>query len=108
MEIEAHRVAHAARHNFQVAAVGVDPENLRVFAGVRLADVARRADWNVELAVWTELDEFPAVWDIARKLVIDGDRRRRLVEIVLDVVVARDLLRGGHVERPLVELDAVR
>ena len=44
---------------------------------------------------------------VARQLVVDHDRRRRLVEVVLDVVVARDLLGRRHVERALVELDAV-
>ena len=61
IEVEAHAVAHAARDHLRLAASQVDPGDGRVQRGGRRADVARRADGNVELAVGTEGDELPAV-----------------------------------------------
>ena len=74
---------------------------------VRIVDVAWRADRNVELLVRPNGDEFPAVRLVLRELVVDEDRLRRVVEVVLDGVEARDLGQLGDVERALVELTAV-
>src|SRR5262249_17804645 len=108
MEVEAHRVAHATRHDLRTAAVEVDPADVRVLFGIGLADVAWRSDRHIELAVGADLDELPAMRDVAGQLIVARDRRGRAVELVLDVVVASDRLRGRDVERALVELDAVR
>jgi hypothetical protein len=105
VEVEAHGVAHAARHDLHPAPVEVDAADVRVVLRGRLADVAGRAHRHVELAVRPDLDELPAVGDDAGQLVVDEDTLLRLVQRVLDVVVARDGLGGRHVERPLVELD---
>src|SRR5262245_26555718 len=108
MKVKAHRVTHATRHDLRATAVEVDPADVRVLFGVRLADVAWRSHRHIELAIGADLDELPAVWDVAGELIVDRDRRGRAVELVLDVVVAGDRLRGRDVERALVELDAVR
>src|SRR4029434_361721 len=60
MPIETDGIPHAARVNFRAAAVKVEPPNLRVGCG-RLADIARRADVYVELAVRPDPDVPPAV-----------------------------------------------
>ena len=76
--------------------------------GVRLADVARRADRNVELAVGPEGDELAAVVAVGRKAVGDDHRLRRIVEAALDVVEAQDAVDGRHVERAVAKRDARR
>jgi hypothetical protein len=108
MEVEAHRVTHAAGHDLHAAAVQIDAADLGVFVGVGLADVARCAHGHVELSVGPDLDELPAVGDVARKLVVDRHGLGRIAELVLDAVVTGDGLRRRHIERALVELDAVR
>jgi hypothetical protein len=108
VEVEADGVAHPAGDDLHAAAVEVHAPDVRVLVRVRIADVARGADRHVELAVGPDLDELPAVRDLARELIVDHDRRRQLVEVLLDVGVAGDLLRRGHVERALVVFDAVR
>jgi hypothetical protein len=48
------------------------------------------------------------VGDVARKLVVDRHRLGWIAELVLDAVVTGDGLGRRHIERALVELDAVR
>ena len=66
---------------------------------VGLADVARRADRHVELAVGAEGDEPAAVVRLRREAVGDDDRRRRLREVVVDGVEAQDARDRADVER---------
>ena len=79
-----------------------------VAIGIRLADVARRADRHVQLAVRAEGDELPAVVAVGREAVGDDDRRRRIGEAALDVVEAQDAVDRRHVERAVAERDARR
>ena len=60
MPVEADRVTDAAREYFRTAAIEVDAPNLPVFVG-RDADIARRADVNLELVIRADGDELPAV-----------------------------------------------
>src|SRR5216684_4705630 len=106
MEIEADRIAHAAHIGFRAAAVEIDAPDLAVGLG-RQADVTGRADIDVELVVWPHRDEFPAMRLVIGELVVDDDRLRRIVEIVLDLLELRDPGAFGDVERAVVEGEAV-
>src|SRR5262245_29580512 len=107
MEIETDRVAHAERIGLEAAAVDVHARDLRI--GLRgNADVTGRAHIDVELVVGPERYELPAVRLVVRELVVDDDRLRRIVEIVLDVLELRDLGPLRDVERALAEGEAVR
>jgi hypothetical protein len=93
------------RDRLDVAAVEVHAVDLRVLA--RIADVAGRADRVVELVV-VDAQELPAVVAAAGQLVVEHLRLAGVVELVLDVVVADDLLVRREEQRALVELDAGR
>ena len=110
MPVEADRVADAARHDLHAGAVEVVAADLAVDAGVGFADVAVRADLHVHLAVRSDRHVFPIVVDRVRQIVVGGefDRLRRLVEIVLDLVVAIDLVDREDVERAVLEGEPVR
>src|SRR5207253_8460070 len=69
----------------------------------------RRPNRRVQHVVRSERDELPRVALIrVRKLVVDGDRRRRRVEVLLDIVEAEDLTGGRHIQRAVAYRDAVR
>ena len=104
IEVEAHRVAHAARDGLDAAAVEVHAEDARMRV-VGLAEVAGRADRVVELLV-ADAQVAPAVVLAAGQLVVEHHRLAGVVELVLDAVVALDLLVRREVERALVEFDA--
>jgi hypothetical protein len=70
------------------------------------ADVARRADRHVELAVGTEGDEAAAVVRVGRKTVADEHRRRRRGELVVDAVVAQHARQRADEERAVAVGDA--
>ena len=97
-----------AREHFEPAAVGVHPHDHAVAIRVELADVARHADRNVELAVRPEGDELAPVMAFGREAIADDDRRRRIGEAPLDVVEAKDARHRGHVERAVAKRDAGR
>src|SRR5436190_7416307 len=59
--VEADRVAQAPGIDLQARSIRIHARDGRVTVGIGFADIARRADGNVELAVGTEGDEFPAV-----------------------------------------------
>ena len=80
MPVEANAIAHAVGINFSVTSVGIQALDVGVTAGVRLANIARRADWDVKLAVRAEGDELPTMVRIAGKSVADDNRFRRIVE----------------------------
>ena len=60
MPVEADRVAHPAREDLEPVAVGIHPDDRALEAG-DLADVAGRADRDIELAVRSEAGVAPAV-----------------------------------------------
>jgi hypothetical protein len=60
MPVEADRVTDAAREYFCAAAIEVDAPDLPVFLRWD-ADIARRADVDVELVIRADGDELPAV-----------------------------------------------
>ena len=105
--VEADRVAHAARDRLDRAAVDVHALDHAV-AIVRQADVARRADRHVELAVGTEGDEAPAVVRLRGKAVADDHRRRRRGELVVDAVEAQHARQRADEERAVAVGDAGR
>src|SRR5216684_1435758 len=96
--------------------VGVDLEALPIESDAidlavplrRQADVAGRADLEVELLVRANGEVFPAVrlflWQIAQ----DDGGLWRVVEVVLDLLDLGDLMKLGDVQRALVQVYAVR
>src|SRR5262245_7432502 len=109
MPIEPDGVAHTLDVVLGNAGRGVDPPDGRL--KIRWHD---DTDWRddvlVELAFGSEGEDFP---DVARLLfrieAVDHDLRlRRIVELVLEAVVARNAVALGDVERALVEGDSVR
>jgi hypothetical protein len=104
VEVEAHRIAHAAGHHFHARAVGIVAADLRV-VGRGLADVAGGSDRHIELAVGSEGQELPAVVPFGRQLERRRhvDRLRRAVELVLDAVETQHLVDRGDVERAVAE-----
>ena len=106
MPVEAHAVAHAVGEVLEAAAVGVHARDIGV--GVRRdANIARRADIEVELAVRPEGQVLPAVRLIARQDVVDHLHGRRIVELVLDAGHLRDPRDLRDVERAVLEGHAV-
>src|SRR5579883_2557304 len=104
--VEAHRVADANRHHFGAGAVKVDAADLAVILVMQHV-VARLADGNIKLVVWSDGDELPAMGFVLGKIVVNHDRFGRIVEIVLDLLDLRYLGEFGDVERPVLEGDAV-
>ena len=78
--VEADRIAHASRHDFPATTIGIDARDDRVLLGIGLADVARRADRHVQLAVRTEGDEFAAMMTVVGEGIADDDRSGRGIE----------------------------
>ena len=72
------------------------------------ADVARRADRHVELAVGAEGDEAAAVVRLRGKAVADEHRRRRRGELVVDAVEAKHARQRADEERAVAIRDAGR
>ena len=99
-------LANPAGHHFHAAAVEVDAADLGV-GRRRHADVARRADVEIELVVRPDGQKLPAMRLVVRQIAIDEGRLRRVVELALDIVDLRDLVDLGDVERTVVEGDAV-
>ena len=106
--VETDRVAHAARHDLDVGAVQVLAPDLAVQAAIDLAQVARRADGNVELLVRPDAGELPVVVRRLGQVDLVADiRRLRIVELVLDAVETQRLVDRDDVERAIVEGEAV-
>ena len=101
MEVEADAVAHTARDNLHAAAVEVVAADLAMYARVDLAHVAGRADLEIDFFVGSVGEKFPVVVHVRRQLEVVGHlhRRRQVVEVGLDVVVAEHAVDGCHVER---------
>src|SRR5262245_41282313 len=97
----------AGSDDFQPAAVQIETVDLGMALG-RHADVARRADLEIELLVGPDGEIFPTVSFVLRQVTEDDGRLRRVVELVFDVFDFRDLGELGDVERALVQDDAVR
>ena len=74
MPVEADGVAHAPRDDLEGAAVGIHPPDVGVALRIGLADVARRADRHVELAVGAERNELAPVMAVARESIADEHR----------------------------------
>src|SRR5258706_7009260 len=105
--IETDRVADAAGKHFELAAIGLHAVNCGVHVGIRFADVAGRADRDVQPTVRAEGDEFPAVVAVPGKLVEDDDWLRWTPEIGFDTVETQDAADFGDIERTVVERYAV-
>ena len=91
----------------EAGAVRIDARDVRVRVR-RHADVARRADVEVELAVGTEGQVLPAVRRVLRQRVVHDLHLRRAVELALDAFHLRDAVDLGDVERAVLERHAVR
>ena len=105
--VHADDLAHPARHHLDAAAVEVDTADLRVRLR-RHADVARRADVEIQLVVGSDGQILPAVRLVLRQIAVDDGGLRRVVEVVLDLVDLRDLRQLGDVECAVMQRDAVR
>jgi hypothetical protein len=86
MPIEAHGVPHPTSEEFHLGAVGPHPKDGGVAPLVGLTYVAGSAHWHVQLTVWAEPDELPAVMAPPREAVVDHDGLRRTVQAGFDVV----------------------
>src|SRR5450759_3953910 len=107
MPVETDRVPHAAGDDFEARTVGPEARD----RGVRVAapaDVAWRADRDVEEPVRPERDELPAVVRILRERVRHDDRRRRALQPFFDAVEAEEAGDFHDVERAVPHGDAVR
>ena len=71
------------------------------------ADVARRADLEIELVVRPDGEELPAMGLIFRQVVVDNDRLRRVVEVVLDLFDLRNSGELRDVQCAVLEGEAV-
>src|SRR5262249_32952898 len=100
--IKADRVTHSARHHVRTAPVEGDAPYLSVGLGW-LTDITRGADVDVELVIWPQAHEFPAVRLMVEKIAVDDHGLRRVVEIVLDSFELGNLGAFGNVERAVVE-----
>ena len=103
---KAHGVANAACEYLVARTIRIHAGDHGVFG--LIADIARRADGNVQLAVGTEGDVLPAVVRILRQIVTNDFRLRDLVERGLDGVVPQDAAHLGDVQRAIAERDTVR
>ena len=72
------------------------------------ADVARRADLEIQLVVGPNGQELPAMGLVLRQIVVDEDRLRRVVEIILDLLDLGDFRQLRDVQRAALEGEAVR
>ena len=106
MPVHADDLPGTARDHLGVPAVEIDAADLRM-GWRRHADIARRTDVEIQLVVRPDRQKFPPMRRIARQIVIDGGRLRRVVELVGDIVDLRDLVDFGDIERAVVESDAV-
>ncbi|MCY1408830.1 hypothetical protein D9M71_241600 [compost metagenome] len=79
------RVAHPVGHHLAAAAIDVHALQIGVARAFGTADVARRADRHIELAVRAEGDELPAVVGFAREFGRQRFGLRRLIQMRLDV-----------------------
>src|SRR6185436_11954660 len=73
-----------------------------------LADIARRADRNIEKSVWSEADEFLSVMRLRGQITFDDDCRWWLFEFGFDVVVAGDAADLGDIQRAFSKRDTAR
>ena len=105
--VEADRVAHAAHVNLGARTIQIHPPDLAMVLVMQHV-VAGLSDRNIELVVRPDGDELPAMGFVLWKLVIDHDRLRRAVQIVLDLFDLGDLRQFGDIERAVLECDAVR
>src|SRR5438552_2159448 len=100
-------LADTVRNDLQAATVQIETINLRVPLGWH-ADVARRADLEIELLVGTDGEILPTVRLVLRQVAEDDGRFRWVVEVVFDLVDFGDLGELCDIERALVQDDAVR
>ena len=108
MEVEAHAVAHALGVVLDGARFRIDAHD-RGLVVARHRDVLRVADIEIQLAVGPHRQVLPEVPGLVGGVeVVDHDTPfARIVEPGLDVVVAGDAVAFGHIQRALVEDDAV-
>ena len=66
-----------------------------------------RADLEIELVVRPDGEEFPAMGLIFRQVVVDDDRLRRVVEVVLDLFDLRNSGELRDVQYAVLEGEAV-
>ena len=108
MPVEAHGIAHAAHIDFQVRSVRVHAHYRRITRIRALADVARCAHGNVQLAVGAESDELPPMMSVGRETRVDHDRFRGIFQAVFDVVVPENPADLGDVERSVAKRNPTR
>jgi hypothetical protein len=88
--------------------VGIHAHQIGVAIGVGLADIARRAAGDVQLAIGSEGDEFAAVTGAVRKGLADQNGGRRRVQLVLDIVEAQDAISRRGIEGAAAKRNADR
>jgi hypothetical protein len=107
MERQSHAVAHALSILLEHFRRWIDAQD-RGLQIVRQADVERRALVEIEPTVGAEGEVLPEMVGLLRQPIDDHLRRRRAVEVVLDVVEADDALALGDEQSAVLEGEAVR
>ena len=102
MERHAHAVAHAFHHRFQHALVGVNAHDLRVSIR-RHANIARRADIEIQPIVRPQRHELPAMRLVLGQRVEYHFRLAGVVEIVFDIAESENARQFRDVQIAVVE-----
>ena len=90
-------VADAFCTHFQPRTIGIDAGD----AGKRrppVTDIARRAHWHIEQAIWPKAHELPTMMAIFRELIVHHHRLRRTVETALDIIETYHPVHFGDVQ----------
>ena len=90
MPIKTHGVANAARKHFLAAAIQITTHDGAVFVISGFATIARRANRNVELAVWTNAHCVRIVSGVIGQSIDYCQRRAGVVQTLLDLVKSED------------------
>ena len=75
---------------------------------VGYADIARRANWNVQFAVGSKCNKFPAMMEFMWQLISNHDGLGGIRQIRFDVVVTKDARDFRSVQRTVFERDPTR
>src|SRR5262249_56833414 len=96
------RLAHPGGGHLGAAAIEIDPPYLSI--GLRrLANIARRADVYVKLAVRPQGHEFPAMRLMVEKVAVDDHGLGRIVQVIFDFFQLANFGPLAHAERTLVK-----
>ena len=107
MPVKPDGIADTRGVNVPFPVLQVDPQDRRITGIAAFADITGRAHRHIQPPVGTEGDELPSVPAVGGKIVINDHRFRRIVQPLLDIVVAQDPIHLGDVQRSVAEGDPV-